>query len=75
LVVDPDAVLSGSITFERLQPITWQSREVDECLGPMQQEELPPCGPLEGSKRRDVLVVKQRLRLLAPERLDHPGSV
>jgi hypothetical protein len=40
LVIDPNAILSGAITFERFQSIAWKDRKIRERTGCMNLHEL-----------------------------------
>lgn len=50
LIVDPDAVLSRSIAFERFQAIAWRGRQITQDLGVMQLSRLALRDALDGTR-------------------------
>src|SRR5262245_10464743 len=75
LVVDPDAVLAGTISFQQLEPVSRDRRNCREIRRRVEHLELPSCHPLDRLKAPDEPVLEQRLGVSAPERPDHPSSL
>jgi hypothetical protein len=61
LVVDPDAVLTGAITFEQLEPITGRNPQVVEPAGDLELPELATRDGFEGDKMPDARAASQSL--------------
>jgi hypothetical protein len=70
LVVDPDAMLSDPITFQRLKPITGQG-EISQCPRVVDRPQLPACHTGDVLKLADRFTTKDRLRLFVAKTLDH----
>ena len=51
LVIDPNAVLTGSITTQGFKPIAWWNTKVVEPGRGIQQLQLTACHPLDHSER------------------------
>jgi hypothetical protein len=76
LVVDRDRELAGSISPERMQPVSGRHPEELDLLGRIDRSQLaqcPPCDIRGNSARRAGHV--ELLGLFVRERLDHKGSV
>jgi hypothetical protein len=70
LIIDPNAVLTSSISFERLQAVTRRNAEILDLSGGVKVEQFTPSHAFDGSKSRHGLVLEQRLRVPAPKRSD-----
>lgn len=71
LIVDPNAVLSLSVSVERFQPIARRRCQVPQISGNIQLAQLPLSYPLESLKPFYMLPGMKPFRLPRPERLDH----
>ena len=76
LGVDPDAVLTGPITFQRLEPVAGRSPQIvqDSCgthLAKLAQRR-PSYARIDG---RDTLTTPQKFGVFTPERSDHATSI
>jgi hypothetical protein len=71
LVVDSNAVPASPIAGELLEPVSRRNPEILQRLRVVQHRELPTRDILDAPKPRTALAVKERLRVLAPERLYH----
>lgn len=70
LIVDADAVLSGAIMFQRLQPITRRHAQIVESSCPIQLLKFSPRHRLDVRKSSYALPFKKALGIGALERLD-----
>jgi hypothetical protein len=70
-IVDANAVLSRSITFERFQSIARRRRKVAQLCGTVQLPQFSLRHPLETSKPFDVLPCMELFCLFRSEGLDH----
>ena len=70
LIVDADAVLSGTITFQRLQPIAGWHPQIVENSRPIKLCKFSPCHRLDVRESLYALPTKQALRIGALEGLD-----
>jgi hypothetical protein len=71
LIIDPDAVLTLPITAKSLQVIAgWHFQRIQQSRC-MQLQQLSSGNPLNVSKSRHCLAMKQRLGLGLQERMDH----
>lgn len=75
LHVDTDALGALPVAFEGLQVIARGHAEILQEPSSMEVEQLPPGRPFDRSKASDVLIVEERLGILAPERPDHGDMV
>jgi hypothetical protein len=74
LIVDANAVLSGAIPFELLQPIAGGNAKVLEPLSRVDQAKLSQHKPLElGRKAADRFAPEQALSVPIGEALNHRG--
>ena len=64
LLVDPDAVLTRSVTSKVLQTIPWNRLQVREARSIANHLKFPHRRPLEALKAQYPLAVKQRFRVL-----------
>jgi hypothetical protein len=76
LIVDPDAVLAGSVALQCLQPVAGRyTQEVERCCG-IDLQQLPMRQSLDvGRKSATMLASKKLLRLSIREALDHGARV
>ena len=76
LVIDPDAVLTGAISFQRFEPISWRHPEIIQRLGGSHLTQLTQRHHVDPRiERRRALTTPQTLGFFAPERSDHELSV
>lgn len=76
LVVDPDAVLTGSITLERFEPVAGRNAEVLQDLSGPHLTKLAQRHPEDPRVQgRHSLTMPQPLGVLATERSDHVTSI
>jgi hypothetical protein len=76
LVVDPNAVLSGTPSREPFQPITRRHTKILERLGGIEHHELSQDDPLQTlRKSTSPLPLEDLSRFGAPEALDHGRSI
>jgi hypothetical protein len=75
LIVDPDTVLTLSVTAESLQPVSWHCRHVLQFPGVVQHPKLPPCHTSNVAESAALLAVKKLLGLFAAEGSYHTGSI
>lgn len=75
LVVDADAVLSGSITAQRFQAVTGWNPEVVEPAGDLELPELAAGYPLDGLEARDRPTVGEGSGVGTSERPDHASII
>jgi len=72
LVVDADAVLTGPVSGELLEPVAWRDAEVGERLGGVQDEEFPAGAALEvGRPAPAGAPFEELLGVVVTEALDH----
>ena len=71
LLVDPDAVLSGPIPFQHLQPISWWGKQVIEFRSVIEHGQFPFCRFPEAGELLDHLSCKEQLRLFVAKASDH----
>ena len=64
-IVDPDAVLTGPITFERLEPVAGRNAKVLPPLGGMKIEELTPCNALDRAESAHGPILEKRFSVMA----------
>lgn len=70
LIVDTDAVLAGSITLQRLQPIAGRHPQIVQAAGDLKLSELAASYVGDVDKSPDTIASGQRLSIGALERLD-----
>ena len=72
LIVDPDAMLAGTVALQFLQPVAGRHPQIRQRLGGINSHQLPQHGALE---RRgivpDALAVEETLRITIGEAFDH----
>ena len=72
LIVDPDAVLAGSIALQGFEPVSWRHPQKVEGCGGIDLQQLSMRDPLYvGRKATAVLATKQPLGFLVRKILDH----
>jgi hypothetical protein len=59
LIVDPDTVLSFTVSLQGFQPVSGRDLEVLKVFGPMQVQEPPPRDPFDRMKLRHVPIIEQ----------------
>lgn len=75
LIVDADAVLSGAIMFQRLQPVAWWHAQVVEGSRPIKLLKFPSRHRLDIRKSPYALPFEQALGIAALEGLDGHGQI
>lgn len=76
LVIDPDAVLTGAISFQRFEPISWRHPEIIQRLGGSHLTQLTQRHHVDPRiERRRALTTPQTLGFFAPERSDHTTRI
>jgi hypothetical protein len=76
LLVDPNAVLTGPITKEPLQPIPWWNPEVIQAICTVQQQQLPVGSPLHVRRQSPrPFALEYLTRLGVSEAPDHRPRV
>jgi len=68
LIIDADAVLSGSIARQRLQSVSGRHSKIADRLRPLKLLKLSPCNGLNVSEPLHSLATEQFLRIWAPAR-------
>jgi len=71
LIVHANAVLSGAIASQDLQPVARRHAKIVESCRAVQDAQLASCNGLNVDESRHALSIEQSFRLSAPERLDH----
>jgi hypothetical protein len=66
-IVDANAVLPGTITFQGLQSVAWCSGQVTERPSSVQQKKFSPCDSFKRAQGGDVVIVKQGFRRFISE--------
>jgi hypothetical protein len=74
LPVDPNAMLTNSISLESLYSVAGWNAKVLQPLGSMKKEQLAPGHTFDGLKPEHRLVAKQRFGIAALERPDQDSS-
>ena len=74
LIVDPDAVLTGSVSAEHFHVIA-RKRKISQASGPVHLVQFAARGPLDGLKSLRELVMEQPLDFGVPKRTNHEFSV
>src|ERR1019366_1238299 len=75
LIVDPDTILTLSVTAESLKPVSWHCRHVLQFPGVVQHPKLPPRHCSNVAESTALLAVKKPLGLLGAEGSYHTGSI
>lgn len=75
LIVDADAVLSGAIMFQRLQPVAGWHTQVVENSRPVKLLKFSSCHRLDIRKSPYTLPFKQAFGIAALEGLDGHGQI
>jgi hypothetical protein len=75
LVVHPDTVLPGSVTFERFEPITRWHPQVFQPSCDLQLPKFAPSNQLDAHEAPDSLTVRKSLGLGTFKRRDHWGNI
>jgi hypothetical protein len=71
LIIDPDAVLAGTITLQCLKPISWWRLQKIKGLGGIQLNELPHRDIGDRLESPALSTFKERLRLGAAKATNH----
>ena len=75
LVVDPDGIPSGPVTFQRFQPVSGRHAKVPQFFRLVQVEQFSACrlvhGRWETPERRRAAVIEQIFRQPVAEGSDH----
>jgi hypothetical protein len=74
LVIDPHALLAGSVAFQGLQSISGRCPHVVYANGKIELLQLAHCGTLKIHESLDSVQLEQALRIRAFERLDRHGE-
>jgi len=76
LVINPNTVLTGSISLELLKSVPWRDAQVLQSLGSVQYQEFPKgCTVKSGWQSADALAFEQPFRITIPEALDHGVNI
>jgi hypothetical protein len=76
LVIDSDAVLTGTIALQGFEPIAWRDSKVIERLSGSHVTQLPQCNRVDPRiDRWHALTTPQTFGHLAPERSDHTSII
>lgn len=71
LIVDPDAMLTGTVTNKLFKPIIWRDPQIAQCRRPIQHGELSHRELLKIHESCHALTGKKRGGIGASEGLDH----
>jgi hypothetical protein len=71
LIVDPDAMLTGTVTNKLLKPIIWRNPQIAQGCCPIQHGELPHRDFFKVHEPCHALASVERGGVLASEGLDH----
>jgi len=71
LIVDPDAVLPGTVAMQRLQTIAWRHAQIGQSRHRIEMQQLPSRRTLYGTEPPYVLVVRQPLGFAVRKASDH----
>lgn len=75
LLVDADTVLSGSISFQALQPVSRWNAQVVQCIGVVQHTELAPRNGLDAFwQRSGTLSLPDLCGFLSLKAFDHTSK-
>ena len=75
LIVDPDAVLTGTPSFQGLEPIAWDLPQVSQLLRGIEHFQLSSRHPVNGPETPARLVVEQPLGILVAKAPDHAAII
>jgi hypothetical protein len=75
LIVDPNAVLAGTVALERFQAVAWRNPKIIEPTGDLELSELPPSDRLDSGKPRHPKPTGESLSVGAAKRGDHGAIV
>jgi len=70
LIVDPNAVLPSTISFELLKSVPWWQPQICQLLGRVQYQQLPQGASLQPC-RANMLAFEQPLRITIAEAVNH----
>ncbi len=70
-IVDADAMLSGTIAFERLKPIARRYSQIVEMVRDFQLTQLSSRDRFDADKAPDSTPARERLGVFASERFNH----
>jgi hypothetical protein len=70
LIIDPDAMLAGPITFERLEPVAGRNAQILQPPGCMKVEEPAPGHALDRAEPPHGLILEEGLGVTAAKRSD-----
>jgi hypothetical protein len=68
LIVNPNAMLTGSVSSERLEAVARRHAQLLQLPGGVKVKQLTPGHALDGPQPRHGLVLEQRLRVAASKR-------
>jgi hypothetical protein len=75
LVIDPDRMLPGAISFKGLKAIPWRRGQISQDLRGIQLQQLALCRTVNGSRQTPAgNSVKQVFRIAVGEGSDHLGA-
>ena len=75
LIVDPNAVLTGTPSFQGLEPIAWDLPQVSQLLRRIEHFQLSSRHPVDGPETTARLVVEQPLGILVAKAPDHAAII
>ena len=71
LIIDSNAELAFSVTFEPFQPIAWWTSQIVQFVGSRKNFQLPASSVFDLCELPNSIAAEQFLRFLAAKRLDH----
>lgn len=71
LFIDADAVLPGTIAFQRLKPIAWRNPQVVQSCRDFELPELATSDDSNAGKATDAIAICKEFRVRTLERPDH----
>src|SRR5213594_666749 len=75
-IIDPNTMLSGPVTFQRFQSVTWRRAEIVDPSRLIQHQQLSPCYSLDIRRQPSSrLVIKQPLSFAAGETSNHTACI
>ena len=75
LIIDPDAVLTFSVTRQRLESVSWDCRDVLEFFSVIEHPEFPARHLLDVGELTTSAATEKLLRFPAAEGADHHASI
>jgi len=75
LIVDPDAVLTFSVTRQRLESVSWNCRDVFQLFSVIEHPEFPPCHLLDVGELVAAVATEKLLGFPAAEGPNHHASI